>query len=76
MKLSKKGVSMEYFGTDFMQFSSDTVQDSNFWDFPDTSKFPKIVNLKSLSNLWGNLFIYFLVIIIQFPFKCGEDKLC
>ena len=34
--------------------------------------FPKILSLKSFSNLWGNLYTKFAMLDIKFPFICGE----
>ena len=42
-----------------------------FWDFPDLSKFPKILSLK----LFGNSYILSLLVIIALRFTCGESKI-
>ena len=39
-------------------------------------KFPNFLRLMSFGNSYGNSYIHFLVIIIQFRFTCGEGKLC
>ena len=43
---------------------------TQFWDFTNISLFPR--NLKSFGNSWGNLYIRFLILDIEFRFTWGE----
>ena len=40
------------------------IKPKHFRDFLEIFKFPKILSLKTFGNSWGNLYTYFLVIII------------
>ena len=45
-----------------------------FWDFPDLSKFPKNLSVKSFGNSFSNSYIPCLWLIITLRFTCGEKK--
>ena len=36
---------------------------------------PKILSIKLLGKSWGNRYADFLVLMIEFRFGCGEEKL-
>ena len=46
-----------------------------FWDFPDLSKFPKNLSVKSFGNSFSNSYIPCLLLIITLRFTCGEKKM-
>ena len=48
----------------------------NFWDFPDISKLPKILRLKSFGNSLSNSYLPCLILIITLYVTCGESKIC
>ena len=64
--------------TKFLFWEEDSALGYNsmkFWDFPNLSKFPKILSLKSFGNSWGNLYEPFLLLTIALRFTCGERKI-
>ena len=59
----------------FSQFSSDIPKKNleerlrirlwaQFWDFPKTSSFPKVLGVKLFGDSWGNSHIQFLVVTV------------
>ena len=48
---------------------------TNFWHFHNIPQFPKILSLKSFSNLCCNLYIPCLLIIITLHFTCGDRRI-
>ena len=52
------------------------IKCKHFRDFLQISALPKITSLKLFENSWCNTDIQFLVIIIEFHFIWGEEKLC
>ena len=46
-----------------------------FWDFLNSSLFPNILSLRSLGNLWGNLYNKVFILDIKFRVTFGEWKL-
>ena len=49
---------------------------TKFKDFPNISKFRKILSLKSFDNSWGSSYTKFATLDIKFPFTGGESDLC
>ena len=46
-----------------------------FWNFPGISQVPKILRFKSFDNLWGNLYIPCLLLIIMLRSTCCKRKI-
>ena len=82
-KLSSIGFSIEYFTTDFSQFSTTTLKNClmDVWLISChqlqtvhgfSVKFIIFLSLKWLSSSWGNSYVHILAIIIYLPFTCGK----
>ena len=46
-----------------------------FWDFPNISKFLKILSINSFGHSWDNTYIPCLLVIITLCFTCGARKI-